>query len=140
MACNSAKMFLAYVQAKGSTATLLSEDENESVVRCGWKADNITMDVYITFDADDTHVSIEGCNWLQISEDKFDKALRAANECNRSWRWVKFIVDTKHNQIIARDDAIIQLDSCAEEVEELVHRMVGIVDEAYPEFMKAFWA
>ena len=50
------------------------------------------------------------------------------------------MLDTEHNQIIARDDEIIQLDTCGPECYELMVRMVKIVEDAFPLFMKAMWA
>ena len=42
--------------------------------------------------------------------------------------------------INARCDNIIQLDTCGENCYELMIRMLKIVEDAYPSFMKALWA
>ena len=36
-------------------------------------------------------------------------------------------------------DAVVQLDTCAEEMFELMVRAAQIVDDAYPDIMKALW-
>ena len=38
------------------------------------------------------------------------------------------------------DDAILLPESAGAEVFELMMRMAGIIDQAYPELMKALWA
>ena len=58
---------------------------------------------------------------------------------NQEYRWVKFYVDEKENSVTIADDAIIQLDSCGEEIFELMYRLADIADDVYPEFMKAIW-
>ena len=40
----------------------------------------------------------------------------------------------------SNQDVHIQLDSCADETFLLMHRMINIIDEAYPVFMKAMWS
>ena len=63
---------------------------------------------------------------------------KACNECNCKFRWAKFtVVDGK---ISVESDAIIQLDSCADEVTGYMIRLTKIVEAAYPIFMKAMWA
>ena len=64
----------------------------------------------------------------------------SCNSLNDSFRWVKFVWDSDANDLCCRVDGVIELDSCAKEVYELMARMAGIVDEAYPRIMKALWA
>ena len=71
---------------------------------------------------------------------KFDPMYKVVNECNDTYKHVKFVLDTEHSQINARDDDVIQLDSCGPECFELMIRMVKVVEAAYPKFMKAIWA
>ena len=43
-------------------------------------------------------------------------------------------------ELVAEEDAVIQLDSCGEEAFELMIRMTQIIEEAYPMVMKELWA
>ena len=75
----------------------------------------------------------------KFTEDTRAKALEACNAMNSKFRWVKFYAG-KDMEITVQLDAILNEETCGKEVMELVLRMVGIVDKAYPEFMKARWA
>ena len=59
---------------------------------------------------------------------------------NSKYRWAKFYVDEEDNTITIEADAYIQLDSCGEEILNVVVKIVSIADLVYPEFMKAIWA
>ena len=59
---------------------------------------------------------------------------------NNRFNWVKFFVDESDSTITLSDDAVIQLDSCGEEIIKLIQFMTLVADEAYPEFMKAIWS
>ena len=58
---------------------------------------------------------------------------------NAQYRWVKFYIDGDQD-IACQSDALVDIESVGSECLQMVERMVGIMDEAYPEFMKAFWA
>lgn len=138
MANAAAKMFKAYLESKDMTCRYV--DDEERVVRVGWKLDNTSIDIYFTFGEDNHDVHLQGLNFLQVTKENFGKALQIVNACNENYRWVKFILDVEHTQVVVEDDAVIDLDTCAEEIFELMIRMTQIVDEAYPQFMKAMWA
>ena len=138
MACESAKLFMAFMEAKGMPVQLV--DDDDSTIRVGWQLDNTRMEVYLYFEEDNHDVHLLGTNFLQIGQDNYGKALQIVNICNENYRWVKFVLDMDHGQVTVEDDAIIQLDSAAEEIYELMIRMTHIVDDAYPKFMKALWA
>ena len=111
----------------------------DNVIRVGWNFEGGNMDIYFDFDDDDSRVHLEGLNFIKVTEDKYDKLYKVLNTVNDEYKYVKFVLDTENGQINARDDALIQLDSCAQECYELMIRMLQIVEGAYPEFMKALW-
>ena len=74
-----------------------------------------------------------------FDKDKYAQALVACNTCNSTYRWVKFYINDK-NDICVRSDAILDENTCGAECIEIVMRMVGIIDDTYPVFMKARWA
>lgn len=124
---------------------LSSQDVNVKEIRddlivTGWSFDGGSIQVYFAFDEDDEHVHLEGLGFLKTPKEKFDAMYRVLNECNNRFTHVKFVLDTEDGEIMARDDDVIQLDSCGPECYELMIRMVGVVEEAYKSFMKAIWA
>ncbi|MCR5324701.1 MAG: YbjN domain-containing protein [Lachnospiraceae bacterium] len=135
MAGLAEKMIVDFFEAKEIHPEVL-----DGYFRVGWSIEGTSIDVFFVVDEDDTHVHLRGLNFVKIPESKFEKMYQVVNTLNDEYNYVKFIVDTEHETIAARDDAVIQLDSCGEESFELMMRMVGIVQDAYPEIMKALWA
>lgn len=136
MAGMAAKMVLAFFETQETKATELRDD----LIRVGWNFDGGTMEIFLQFDESNTHVHLEGMNFIKVPENKYDNLYKILNECNDTYSHVKFVLDTEDGQINARDDDVIQLDSCGEECFELMIRMLRVVEDAYPKFMKAIWA
>ena len=137
MANAAAKVFMNYLNAQGNNASFMNEEE--SVIRVGWNLNNTKLRILFFFGEEGTDVHLMGDEFAVIPEEKRESILRAINECNRHFRWMKFVLN-EEGEIEVKDDAVIQLESCAEECYELMLRMCGIVDEAYPILMKAIWS
>ena len=135
MAGLAEKMIIDFFESKDIHAEVL-----EGYFRVGWNINGTSIDVFFVIDEDDAHAHLRGLNFVTVPEDKTERMYKVVNKLNDEYNWVKFIVDEEHATIAARDDAVIHLDSCGEECYELMMRMVGIVQEAYPEIMKALWA
>ena len=138
MACQAAELFLAFMESQDMKAQML--DDEKSVVRVGFNMKNTSISIYFKFGDDNSDVHVEGREFVNIPKDQIEKAYRICNKLNSDYRWVKFAWDEDVNDVACRADALIQLDSCAEETYELMVRMAGIVDEAYPDIMKGLWA
>ncbi len=134
MAGLAEKMIVDYFESKDIHPEIL-----DGYFRVGWSIEGTSIDVFFVIDDDDSHAHLRGLNFVKIPENKYEKMFKVVNALNDEYNWVKFIVDIEHETIAARDDAVIHLDSCGEECYELMMRMVGIVQEAYPEIMKALW-
>lgn len=137
MANAAAKMFTSLLDSKEITYKVLGDEED--AVKVNYRLDNTRIEIYFFFGEDCEDVHIEGGEFLKVPEAKWDVMYKACSEMNRKYRWIKFDVNEKDSEILAECDAVIQLDSCAEEVFELMIRTTNIVDDAYPEFMKAMW-
>ena len=74
-----------------------------------------------------------------IPEDKIIDVILVCNELNAKFKWVKFYVDSDHD-LMLEDDAILTAENAAEEVFELMLRMIKICDDAKPAIMKAIYA
>ena len=72
-------------------------------------------------------------------EDKFVDIVLACNQLNSTYRYVKFSVDSD-NDIMARTDAILDVNSADEECFELLGRSIQIIEDAKAPIMKAIYA
>lgn len=76
-----------------------------------------------------------------VEESKVDEMLKAVNECNCEYRYLKFILDDECDVNIEYDLALRAEDtSVGAEACEILVRIVKIVDEVYPKFMKIIWS
>ncbi len=135
MANAQVQMFVSLMEGKGMNCRV--DDEN-NLVRTGWSLDNTELSLIFDF-SDEGYASIIGYDFIKVPEEKFDKVLWALNACNRKYRFVKFTLDEKDKEVMLKIDAVVQLDTCAEEMFELMVRAAQIVDDAYPDIMKALW-
>lgn len=128
--------FMRYLDQKGVKYQEL--DDRRVLVRYG--GENLkTIAVTVSFDKNESNtVQLYSFEIASFKEDKFAAGLLACNALNARFRWVKFYLDSDRD-VIAEMDAVVDYNSVGEECFELVIRMVGIIDEAYPEFMKAMW-
>ena len=135
MAGMAAKTVASFFEDKNTKATVVSDN----LLRIGWEFNGGLITIYLDFEDDDTHVHLEGIDFITVPRDRYDRLYKVLNDVNDQYRLVKFVLDTKEGRICARDDAVIDLDSCGAECFELMIRMVKIVEDAYPTFMKALW-
>lgn len=138
MANMAAKMFAAVLEEKQVNYSYL--DEEQTVIRVGWKLDASKISIFFKFSDECTNVHFEGHEFLNVSADKIETMYKICNQCNREYRWTKFTVNEDNKEIVVEGDAVIQLDSCGMECFELMIRTTQIVEDAYPKFMKAMWA
>jgi len=138
MACVTAKMFKAFLDSQEVKNSFVDDEQN--VIRVGWNLHNTSITMLFSFDEDDHDVHIQGFDFLKVAEENYAKSLKVVNDLNQKYRWVKFTLDTERGMVAVEDDAIIDVDTCAAEVNELMLRMAHIVDESYPVFMKAMWS
>ena len=134
----AAKMFVSFLESSDMNYSIVNEET--AIIRVGWNLEGTRISIYFQFDQDCKSVHIVGNDFMSFSADKIEKMYKIMNDCNQKYRWVKFTVDASDNTAAVECDAVIQLDTCAEEVTELMLRMVKIVENAYPIMMKALWA
>ena len=75
----------------------------------------------------------------RVPEDKIANVIFTCNELNAEYKWVTFYVD-KDNDLVIHDDAILSVESAAEEAFELLVRMLKVTDDLRPRIMKAIYA
>lgn len=75
-----------------------------------------------------------------VAEDKAAAVTAACNECNKKYRFLKFVLDDDHDVNVEYDFPVrSSSDTVGDEACEIFIRIMKIVDECYPEFMKALW-
>ena len=107
-------------------------------VETRWNLDETTVAVRAIFDDNGHTVAVRCFRLAHAKEDRFIDVLKICNELNNRFRWVKFAID-KDNDINIEIDCIVNEETAGEVVLELVQRLCGIVDEAYPELMGAIY-
>ena len=128
--------FMRYMSREG----LKYQEKGAHVVKVGYKMDNLTVELFVHFDEDgDNYVSIHSYNIGSFSGNNQAKAIYICNEMNKRYKWVRFYMDDD-SDVIADADAIVDMNSVGASLVELCMRMVTVIDEAYPVFMKIRWS
>ena len=135
----AAKMTAAFFDAQGLKYGIAG-DKDEVLLTVFPMKNKDGIKLMVIFDEDETGCSIHTDDFAKFPESKLNDMLKLVNDLNDRFRWIKFVVDTKNLTIEASDDAVIQLDSVGDEVLRCCIHFIGIVDQAYPEIMRAIFA
>ena len=132
-----ASRFKSFLDRKG----IRYREGDDEVISITYNTDNAqSVEVLAAFDDDGKNrVTFISFAIGEFPQAQFAKALVTCNAMNRKYRWVKFYIND-NNCITVSSDAILDEETCGDECMEYVIRIIRIVDEAYPEFMKARWA
>lgn len=137
MGSMAAQVTAAFFDSKGINYDL---SEDGMAIITGFALDNRDgLKILIIFDPGDESVALKAFNVAKIPAAKKDSMFAVVNSLNAKYRWIKFVIDEEDNTITAEDDAVIQLDTCGEEVLECCKHLVGIVDQAYPDIMASIF-
>ncbi len=75
----------------------------------------------------------------RIPEEKFADLLFLCNELNARYKWATFYLDQDRDLVI-HDDALLSVESAADEAFELLVRILKIAEDVKPAIMKAIYA
>ncbi len=117
-------------------------DIDDTRVKVRYTGENTkSIEVIVIFDKNDEtgYVALRCWSFGSIPENKRSMVINKCNELNTHYRWVKFFVDNEGDLGVGMD-AIIDVCTVGNICIQLVDRMVGIYDEAYPELMRAIWS
>ena len=129
-------LFIEYMEANNIKYT----DVDEFCVRVSYSGDNMrTIAVYLMFDKDGEGMVQFVCMEIAKFKNNTAPGILTCNDMNTKYRWVKFYVDGD-GDLMCEADAYIDEYTCGEECMKMVRRVVNIVDDTYPTFMKALWA
>lgn len=133
------KIYEALKQSDG--LKVFTEDRgNSSVVWLQFSADNgpsYRINFINTDDDSDTAVRVFGL--ISVEKNKWAKVLVALNKLNSDYRFVKFVLDDD-GDVNIQYDFPVRADNVDECAEEIMIRVVQIIDDAYPVLMRAMWA
>ncbi len=126
----------AYLDQKG----VKYSEPKDTLLAVTYKADNMSeITIIIDFQNEGNRAQFVCFSIGNFDKNQFAKGLVACNACNTKYRWVKYYIGDD-GRVVVQADAILDEANAGEEVFELIQRMVAIIDESYPIFMKARWA
>lgn len=124
---------------KGIKYRLVDKDE-VSYIEAGIRGENFSsLDVCYFSRDNDNDVSVRVMQICKVPEGKLAQMLIALNDCNNRFRYVKFVMD-KDRDINLEYDMPLKNTDVGEIATELIIRIMKIMEEAYPIFMKALYA
>ena len=74
----------------------------------------------------------------RVPEEKIADGYALCNSLNAKFKWLKFYVD-KDNDLMVEDDAILSVDTAADECFELLMRRLNIMNESKAAVMRAIY-
>lgn len=104
--------------------------------------DNIpSCDVKVIFDSDGGNtVAFKSWSIGKFKdESKYAKAVILCNRLNAKFRWAKFYVDDDFD-VSVESDILVDENNVGEFCLEITLRLMKIMDDAYPDFMKIRWS
>ena len=114
----------------------ISEGESSSTVRAGINGDNCTFEMLFISRDNDNDVSVRIFDLCRFKDAKRAAVLEACNKCNCSYRFVRFTADDD-NTITVSFDVPVETANPGEVCFEIFARCMNIVDECYPDIMRA---
>ena len=88
---------------------------------------------------DDNDVAVRVYELVSVDDAHKAKVLAAINKLNAKYRYIKFVLDDD-GDVNLEYDYLVDCPDPAASAKEIVIRIVKMVDEAYPELMRAMWA
>ena len=135
---NLKELTLEYLKEKN----IKFENLDERAFKVTFVGDNCNaITAFVIFDGGESNCLSVRCFSIGNANFKSKEAaaLALCNSLNSGFRWVKFYI-TEDSDITAEIDAVVEPTTCGEEVLNLIHKIIGIVDSAYPEIMRARFA
>lgn len=136
---NTAIEFIKRLDSEGKKYTSEERKDQSDVVSLNFSAKNCnSMTIRFFFDGDGKSVAVRCFSLCTYTKEKVPEAIYESNKLNNEYRWVRFSID-KDNELAVSADAIITEQSAADVCYELLARMVNIIDDTYPRYMRIRW-
>ena len=88
---------------------------------------------------DDADTSVRVFSLVSVEDSHRASVMEALNTLNNKYRYIKFVLDDD-NDVNLEYDYPLNCPNPAASAEELVIRIVKMVDDSYPEIMRAIWS
>ncbi len=116
------------------------EASGSSAVKAGFRGDNIDgVTVHFISGDDDNDVKVVVLSYLKAPAAKRGKVLEVCNNMNYTYRYAKFLLDND-NDVRVEYDLPLRNTEPGSICVEIMIRFMKILDDTYPEFMKALWS
>ena len=114
--------------------------DGKSVVVCSRSGrHNAWYEVFFVFDRDESGVCMHILRLVTFPEDRTGQVFDALNALNRKYRWLKFYSDNDCN-IHVQEDAPLHGENGGKYCVRMLKRATRIIDDTYPDIMRALWA
>ena len=130
-----AQLFADYLKEKDFNFETYTFEDGDCLVEFPYKGKATKL----IFSGEDGKYLSLYLNFENVPEDKYVDVLIACNELNKQYKWATFYVD-KDNDLVIHDDAILSVESAAEEAFELLVRIVRIAEDERQRIMKTIFA
>jgi hypothetical protein len=97
---------------------------------------NVKYEILVVIDKAESSVIIRCYGIYPVAKNKRTPMLKALNQLNMNYRWVKFYLD-EDSEVAAGADAIINPHTAADVTYEMVVRTLNIIDDGYAQIKKA---
>ncbi len=119
----------------------IEEHDDASAVEAGFRIDNgpLVMARFFSSD-DDNDVAVRVFGIINVKEEKRQQMLQQINAANCKMRYIKFLLD-EDGDVNAEYDFPAKLadEQVGEVAVEIFIRLMKILDDVYPDFMRAMW-
>lgn len=113
--------------------------EKISAIRLTFAGDNVSScTIHFISKDDGNDFALRIFKVAHAPEEKRDEVLKTVNECNATYRHLKFIMD-KDGDVNVEFDSPVMVNNPGEVAFEMLSRAMHTVDEAYPKFMRVIW-
>ena len=117
----------------------VSKDGTQAL-RLGFSLENwSSIQVFVFVDDDGTSYQIRSGVIMSVPAGKTESILKVVNDVNRRYRWLRFYLDGD-NDLMAQEDIDFKPADAPDFPVLAIMRAASILDDVYPEFMKALWA
>jgi len=118
----------------------IHELDSSSAVKVSWNGE-VAKDqtMYFISNDDDSDVHAENMAMAHVPAGKKDAVLSCLNGLNRRFRYAKFSLDD-YSDVRVEYDFPLESKNAGPIAKEVFLRFMNIIDDAYPEVMKAIWS
>ena len=111
-----------------------------NAIKLGFTLDNYKgFQLFMFIDNDGESYQIRSGVIMNVPDDKRARILEAVNKVNHEYRWLRFYLDGD-NDLVAQEDIDVFPGDDPQIFALSIMRAASIMDDVYPEFMKAQWA